>query len=354
MAQDLLVGLTILQWHTERRHLINAFAVYAQRLATGGHHAGHCADAQQCLCHARGRVDHVLAVVQYQQQLLRPYHCGHPLDGMRTGGERQSQCARNGRGDQRRIRQRRQLGQPYAIGELGQQLARGFYAEPRLADAPGTGQRYEPAARSKIQHLFQFRFPADHIRRRHRQIRPRRREFGGERRGVDPVRTGSVFNCVRSDLGDEAVTPSGDGLEKIAILTERLAQSRDLNRKIDVFDHDPRPDTVQEFVFGDKLSALLDQHEKDIESAVAETDRHAIHQQLAAVGMHLESPELHESASLAGHLHGRNLRLPLEDKNIPESDFHSLPRPQCSRAGIPCNGKITATLARLLVAFKNN
>ena len=57
--------------HSERRYWVDPLALYPEWLAAGGDHARGRVGAQQRLGHLRRGVDHMLAIVEHQQELLR-------------------------------------------------------------------------------------------------------------------------------------------------------------------------------------------------------------------------------------------------------------------------------------------
>ena len=121
----------------------------------------------------------------------------------------------------------------------------------------------------------------------------------------------SRLRCLRggsTDLGDEPVAPAGHRPDQIPVLSERLAQRRDLNHQVVLFDHRIRPNAAQDLVFGDEAAACLGEDHEHIEGAAAKLDRDPIGAELPAVRQQLEPTELDSPHGLVGELHGHLLR----------------------------------------------
>src|SRR5262249_55786106 len=70
VPEDVFYVLVVFRWHLERRNLVDVFTGDSQWLAAGGQQKRARAGPQQCLGHAGGRLDHMLTVVDDQQELL--------------------------------------------------------------------------------------------------------------------------------------------------------------------------------------------------------------------------------------------------------------------------------------------
>ena len=140
------------------------------------------AGPQHGLGQRRGRVDHVLAVVEHQQELPAGQRMWPRAAGDVAGAEfepdRRGDRGRNQAG----IGKRRELGEPDAVGKFRQQLARGRDGEPRLADAAGAGEGDQPMRGGKADDFAQFIVPPDQLGDRLRQV-GRRQGRSGLRRG---------------------------------------------------------------------------------------------------------------------------------------------------------------------------
>lgn len=105
-----------------------------------------------------------------------------------------------------------------------------------------------------------------------------------------------------------------------AIPVERLAQRRDLDVEVVLFDDDAGPDAVQQLVLRHQGAVRFDQRHEDLEGTAAQLDRRAIRNQLAArrhdlkaakIDRRSRSVDLLHSASSPG-LQGISLRTPCQ------------------------------------------
>ena len=129
--------------------------------------------AHQRLGDPRRRLDHVLAVIQHDQEAPGAHGRRHPLGGLRAG-EREPEGHRNRGRHQPGIRQRRELGDPDAVRVARQALPRDLQSQPGLADTARPDQRHEPVDAEQLRHLRERGIPADQLRGRCRQVRRRR------------------------------------------------------------------------------------------------------------------------------------------------------------------------------------
>ena len=258
--------------HVEGRHLVDALALHPQRLATGGQQTGFRAGARQRLGHSRRRVDDVLAVVEHEEQ---PPSAERPRDPLgRRLGPAELQPGRRGDdgGDECRVRQWRQIGEPGAIGAARQQAPCHLQAEPRLAHPAGADQGDGTVRPEQTGHLVELGLAADQLRSRCREVAP-----GERRRGGGAAVSSPLAAVVRMPLGDEPVAAAGDGPDQPTIAAQRLAQGRDVHLKGVLLDYRTRPDAAHDLVLGHELALRLDQQLEDVEGAAADGDRHAIH-----------------------------------------------------------------------------
>ena len=170
-----------------QRQRLDAVLVLAgepQRRPARGEHDQPGRRAQQ-LAHQRRRgVDH-LEVVEQQQGPApaeeRPQRGDRRLVALRGEPEH----ARDRVGHQLRVGQVREVDEVDAVGEPLGEVVPGLEREPRLADAPGPGQRHQPrAAAQQRRQLGELGLAADERRRRRREV-PARAQLGrldGERR----------------------------------------------------------------------------------------------------------------------------------------------------------------------------
>ena len=125
-----------LRRHLERRHAIDVLARRAQRLAAGREDARVRTGAQQRLGHARRRLDHVLAVVEHEQELLAAQRRGHALRRAGAGWQREPERGGDRDRDQLGIGQRRQLGDPDAVGVVAAAAGAATSSASRVLPTP--------------------------------------------------------------------------------------------------------------------------------------------------------------------------------------------------------------------------
>jgi hypothetical protein len=83
-----------------------------------------------------------------------------------------------------------------------------------------------------------------------------------------------------------------------------LAQGADLDLKVVLFHHEPRPDQLEQLVFGDQSFAPLDQGEQDIQRPCAQRHRLPVAEQLPGRRIQLEPAK----AVRGGHFVHSNVR----------------------------------------------
>jgi len=87
------------------------------------------------------RRQHLLEVVEHQQQLSIAQLARQPLrDGLRSAATTDAQFARDGRGDEQRVANRRQIDEHDAVGEAVLDGPRQLDRQARFADPAGAGQ----------------------------------------------------------------------------------------------------------------------------------------------------------------------------------------------------------------------
>ena len=111
--------------------------------------------------HLAGRFQHVLAVVEHDQQLTvrqRPYDGRHRVRGISF---RHPQRLGDGGGNQRGIGEGGQLDQLCAIAEAAVSQRRGPQGKPCLAAASGAGQRQHAGGTQALEHRGDLRLAPD-------------------------------------------------------------------------------------------------------------------------------------------------------------------------------------------------
>ena len=153
VAQRVLAIRAAFCRHCERRYRVNPLALDAERLAAGGDHARCRVGAQQRLGHLRRGLDHMLAIVEHQHELLRAQRVRDRERRCRARSKFEPERGCDGNRDQLRVGQRHQLDGPNPIGKSRQQVPCGRKAEPGLADAAGAGQGDEAVGGGEVQDL---------------------------------------------------------------------------------------------------------------------------------------------------------------------------------------------------------
>jgi hypothetical protein len=84
--------------HSERRHRVNPLALRSQWLATGSNHPRSRVRTQQRFSHFCYGVDHMLAIVEHEHELLRAERIRNTFGRYRTAGEIDAEgCCHGGR-----------------------------------------------------------------------------------------------------------------------------------------------------------------------------------------------------------------------------------------------------------------
>ena len=132
---------------------------YPQRLPAGGQHPHIIGAEQQPAAQLRRRADHVLAVIQHQQQ-LPPGQRVRQRVGRRHRGQVPDPQRRRHRGRHlRRVPHRRQLRQPHPVSEPAGHLPGDLAGQPRLPGTPRPGHRHQPVLTQLAGDLVHHRWP---------------------------------------------------------------------------------------------------------------------------------------------------------------------------------------------------
>jgi hypothetical protein len=282
-----VLGL-VLPRQIERRRAVEAFAVDAKRLLA------RCQDAEtgRRLEQRFGRPSnggaHMLAIVEHKEQALAAKRRGESLSRPLSIAGPQPERRRDGAGREGGIRERRQLGEPDAIGEFRQQAPRDLERKPRLADAAAADQRHHAMARDERRQLLALALAADEVGDRGGKIGRRRRirHLAGRRR-----QSGRGVCRQRANRAREAIAAQGDGENEVAVSAECPAQRRDLDLDVVLFDHRAGPDLVQQGLLRHQLAPRFEQHHQHVEGARPELDQRSVSEQLALPRQHPEPAE---------------------------------------------------------------
>ena len=142
---------------------------HRQRLPAGRQHPHIITRRQQPGAQLRGRADHVLAVIQHQQQLLPGQHPRQRLGHRRPRLLPYPQRRGHHRRDLRRVPHRRQFRQPRPVREPARHLPGHLAGQPGLAHPARPGHRHQPALLHQPGHVAPRPGPADETRQRSRE-----------------------------------------------------------------------------------------------------------------------------------------------------------------------------------------
>jgi len=134
VSQQLIHIVGTFSRHSERWHPIQVLSFHSQRLTTSRQHAYRRIGMQKHLGHAGRCVDHVLAIVEHEHQLLPAERIRDTFGRHSARGEFEPKRRGHGDRDKLGIGERRELGDPGSIGKFRQKMPRDLDAEVRLAD----------------------------------------------------------------------------------------------------------------------------------------------------------------------------------------------------------------------------
>ena len=142
---------------------------HRQRLPAGRQDLHVIAGQQQPRAQTSGRADHMLAVIQHQQQLLPGQHPRHRISGRLPRLLRYPQRRRHHRGHQGRVPHRRQLCQPHPVREPARHLPGHLPGQPGLPRPARPGHRHQPMLLQQGRDLAHRTGPADEAGQRDRE-----------------------------------------------------------------------------------------------------------------------------------------------------------------------------------------
>ncbi|HZT54731.1 MAG TPA: hypothetical protein VFA35_00785, partial [Burkholderiaceae bacterium] len=226
-------------------------------------------------------LEHVLAVVEDQQQALCGERLQRMLEARRRIADRDAERTRDRGRDQRRLDQRRELDQAHAVRERADVLAGRDRGEPGLADPRGADDRDEAALANALAECVDIVLPAEQLF-----------DLGGRhcrsdafaRRG--PVGLGRCRTLARHR---EAIAPPGNGGDRLR--PEQLAQGGDLHLQVVFLDDEARPRQIEELLLGDQLAGAFGERHEHVERACADRDRSAADNEAALHGLQHEGIE---------------------------------------------------------------
>ena len=188
----------------ERRDAPGQLARDAERLTARGEDPQTGSVAEEAIDQLGRDLDDVLAVVQDHQRPLGGDMLGDRVRQRPSRDVADTEGGGDGRRDERRIRQRRQIDEPDTVIEGLEQVGSGLQSEPRLPGPAGPDERHETMLAHEVGHGRQVGCPADEARQLGREVMPERVE-GGERR--EGCRQGRVLE-LEDALGSGQVPQS--------------------------------------------------------------------------------------------------------------------------------------------------
>ena len=207
----------------ERRHRIGGLAAQPEAFAAR-HQQRRAVDRAQLFDRAGGRSQHVLGVVDEQQDAP----VAQPLrERARPGGRIRRDGARDLPGDLRRVAHRGEGHEVHAVGERVRRLGGSLEREVRLADAAGPGQREQAGAVSQRRnHRRELGMPSHERRGRQREAgvlrhgRAGRPAVGADRAEVVLLEHLALERAQRG--GGLDAEPLDEGAARLAIGLQRL------------------------------------------------------------------------------------------------------------------------------------
>jgi hypothetical protein len=234
----------------KRRQREDRLAGHVQRFPARGQHLDAWTCLQQLLRHPGAGLLEMLAVVQHHQHAAAAYVFHHRFEDRRPGLLDESEDRRHGLRHESRIGQRRQLHEPDAVLEVGQQSFGELERQSCLAQTADPGKGQQTGRPQRMGAPCEVAFVPDIARQRARQVVPVSR--GGR---------GSYIG--RGDLHRKAVAVPGHGLDRS--VGEDAAQSRNLHRQIAFLDYQIRPNELEQLFLSHELAGALDQHPQQVE-----------------------------------------------------------------------------------------
>ena len=140
-----------------------------QGLPAGSQHPHVVGAEQQPAAQLRRRADHLLAVIQHQQQLPPGQRTRQRIGRRHRGQLPDPQRRRHHRRYLRRIPHRRQLRQPHSVSEPGRDPRGHLAGHARLPGTPGPGHRHQPALTQIADDLVHYPGPAHETGQRSRK-----------------------------------------------------------------------------------------------------------------------------------------------------------------------------------------
>ena len=189
----------------QRRHRVRQLTGHPQHFAAGGQQLDARPGLQQRLGQAGRCVQHMLAVVQDQQQLpvsdKLAQRIGHRPARRLFDAQHAGHCLRHPLSGLLQVLQRRQLNKPHAVGKAVHQLTAQRRRQARFADAARAQKRDQPVLRQQAVQLGQHLLAVDEAVQRLGQVvgrgrqRAQRREVRSQRRRQHlphPLRQGQI------------------------------------------------------------------------------------------------------------------------------------------------------------------
>ncbi len=235
---------------------------------------------EQRVHQARDFADHVLAVVEHEQEVERA-KSGRELRRRIALAELHAGRIRNRRGDARGDGHRCKVHPPRAVRTRADLAARHVERDARLADAAGSNDRHQAMTVQQVVDRLDVGVAPD--QRFHCFGEVRARERRNDRRCF--LRHRGVL--ARSQR--EAVTPSGNRGDRSR--AQRFAQCADVHLEVVLLDGGLGPHDVHELRLRHQPLAAFDQRDEHVERARPERGVLAVHEQAAFLRTDLEAIE---------------------------------------------------------------
>ena len=163
------LGPLIRARHSQRPQPVPRLPRHSQRLPAGRQDLQIIGGRQQPPAQLRSPLDHMLAIIQHQQQLQPGQHPGQRLRRRHTRLPPHPQRRRHHRRHQHRITDRRQLHQPHPVREPPRHLLSHLTGQPGLPHPARPGHRHQPALTQQARHLAHRPGPPDKTRQHSRE-----------------------------------------------------------------------------------------------------------------------------------------------------------------------------------------
>ena len=159
--------------HCQARYLAGVFASETEDFTTRRQHSGVRALTHDFIHEGADRIEHVLAIVEDEEEPSNSDRVGDGILGVFTDAVRKLENASDGRHDERFVRQGTEVNQPDAVRKVVECLATCLNGESRLANAARPHERHQPALAERIDDGLDLGVTSDKARQTLGKIRRR-------------------------------------------------------------------------------------------------------------------------------------------------------------------------------------